>query len=44
VRFEEGTSENGVFTSGGFGTGMKPGWGLNFGGEPVVLRVSVAIY
>jgi hypothetical protein len=44
LRVEEGAYENGVFKPIRILNGDETDWGLDFGGEPVVLRVSVAIY
>ena len=44
LRVEEGTYENGVFKFLRIWNGDETDWGLNFGGEPVVLRVSLATY
>jgi hypothetical protein len=44
LRVEEGTYENGVFKFLRIWNGDETDWGLNFGAEPVVLRVSVATY
>jgi hypothetical protein len=44
LRVEEGTYENGVFNFVRIWNGDETDWGLNFGSEPVVLRVSVATY
>ncbi len=44
LKVEEGTYENGVFKIVRIWNGDETDWGLNFGGEPVVLRVSVAVY
>src|SRR5271157_4271334 len=44
LKVEEGTYENGVFKFLRIWNGDETDWGLNFGAEPVVLRVSVAIY
>jgi hypothetical protein len=44
LKVEEGTFENGVFKFQRIWNGDETDWGLNFGGEPVVLRVSVATY
>jgi Domain of unknown function (DUF5597) len=44
LRVEEGTYRNGVFTVARIWNGDETDWGLNFGSEPVVLRVSLGIY
>jgi len=44
LRVEEGTYENGVFKFLRIWNGDETDWGLNFGAEPVVLRVSLATY
>lgn len=44
LRVEEGTYENGVFKFSRILNGDQTDWGLNFGSEPLVLRVSVATY
>ncbi len=44
LRVEEGIYEDGVFKPGHIWNGDETDWGLEFGGEPVVLRVSVATY
>jgi hypothetical protein len=44
LRVEEGTYENGVFNFVRIWNGDETDWGLTFGSEPVVLRVSVATY
>src|SRR5450759_693652 len=44
LRVEEGTYENGVFKFLRIWNGDETDWGLNFGAEPLVLRVSVATY
>ena len=44
LRVEEGTFENGVFKFLRIWNGDETDWGLNFGAEPVVLRVSLATY
>jgi len=44
LRVEEGAYENGVFKFLRIWNGDETDWGLNFGAEPVVLRVSVATY
>jgi len=44
LRVEEGTYENGVFKFLRIWNGDETDWGLNFGEEPVVLRVSLATY
>ncbi|MGP0016986.1 MAG: DUF5597 domain-containing protein [Candidatus Sulfotelmatobacter sp.] len=44
LRVEEGIYENGVFNFVRIWNGDETDWGLNFGSEPVVLRVSVATY
>jgi hypothetical protein len=44
LRVEEGTYENGVFKFLRIWNGDETDWGLNFGGDPLVLRVSVAVY
>jgi hypothetical protein len=44
LRVEEGSYENGVFKFLRVWNGDETDWGLNFSGEPVVLRVSVAVY
>jgi hypothetical protein len=41
---EEGMYEDGVFKPGRIWNGDETDWGLDFGGESVVLRVSVATY
>jgi len=44
LRVEEGAYENGAFQFLRIWNGDETDWGLNFGGEPLVLRVSVATY
>jgi Domain of unknown function (DUF5597)/Beta-galactosidase len=44
LRVEEGIYENGVFKLIRIRNGDETDWGLDFGDEPVVLRVSVATY
>jgi len=44
LRVEEGTYESGVFKFLRIWNGDETDWGLNFGEEPVVLRVSLATY
>jgi hypothetical protein len=44
LRVEEGSYENGVFKFLRIWNGDETDWGLNFGAEPVVLRVSLATY
>jgi beta-galactosidase GanA len=44
LRVEEGAYENGVFKFLRIWNGDETDWGLNFGAEPLVLRVSVAMY
>jgi hypothetical protein len=44
LRVEEGNYENGVFKFLRIWNGDETDWGLNFGAEPVVLRVSLATY
>lgn len=44
LRVEEGRFENGVFHFLRIWNGDETDWGLNFGAEPVVLRVSLATY
>ncbi|MGA2274935.1 MAG: DUF5597 domain-containing protein [Bryobacteraceae bacterium] len=44
LRVEEGTYENGVFKAIRDWNGDETDWGLDFGEEPVVLRVSLATY
>jgi hypothetical protein len=44
LKVEEGTFENGVFKFARIWNGDETDWGLNFGAEPVVLRVSLATY
>ena len=44
LRVEEGTWENGAFRFLRVWNGDETDWGLNFGAEPVLLRVSVATY
>ena len=44
LRVEEGTYENGVFKFLRIWNGDETDWGLNFGAEPVALRVSLATY
>jgi hypothetical protein len=44
LRVEEGRFENGVFQFQRIWNGDETDWGLNFGVEPVVLRVSLATY
>jgi hypothetical protein len=43
LRVEEGTYENGIFKFLRIWNGDETDWGLNFGAEPVVLRVSLAL-
>jgi hypothetical protein len=44
LRVEEGVYENGVFKFLRIWNGDETDWGLGFGGDPVVLRVSLATY
>ena len=44
LRVEEGVDENGVFQSQRILNGDQTDWGLDFGSEPDVLRVSLAVY
>ena len=44
LRVEEGTYEDGAFKSQRILNGDQTDWGLNFGSDPEVLRVSVATY
>ena len=44
LRVEEEAYENGVFKFLRIWNGDETDWGLNFGAEPVVLRVSLATY
>ena len=44
LRVEEGTYQDGVFKFLRIWNGDETDWGLNFGAEPVVLRVSLATY
>jgi hypothetical protein len=44
LRVEEGTFENGEFKFLRILNGDETDWGLNFGAEPLVLRVSLATY
>ena len=44
VRVEEGTYENGVFKFQRMWNGDETDWGLKLGGDPVVLRVTLATY
>jgi beta-galactosidase GanA len=44
LKVEEGTYENGAFKFIRILNGDQTDWGLNFGSEPLVLRVSVATY
>jgi hypothetical protein len=44
LRVEEGSYENGVFKLSRNWNGDETDWGLSFGEEPVVLRVSLATY
>jgi hypothetical protein len=44
LRVEEGTYDKGVFKFLRIWNGDETDWGLNFGEEPVVLRVSLATY
>jgi hypothetical protein len=44
LRVEEGTYENGVFKFLRIWNGDETDWGLNFGADPLVLRVSLATY
>jgi len=44
LRVEEGTYENGVFKFLRIWNGDETDWGINFGAEPIVLRVSLATY
>jgi len=44
LRVEEGTWENGAFKFQRIWNGDETDWGLNFGTDPVVLRVSLATY
>ena len=44
LRAEEGTYQNGVFKFLRIWNGDETDWGLNFGAQPVVLRVALATY
>jgi len=44
LRVEEGTYENGVFKLSRLWNGDETDWGLDFGEDPIVLRVSLATY
>jgi len=44
LKVEEGTFENGAFKFARIWNGDETDWGLDFGAEPVVLRVSLATY
>jgi len=44
LKVEEGAYEKGVFRFVRIWNGDETDWGLNFGGEPVVLRVSLGTY
>jgi hypothetical protein len=44
LKVEEGVYENGAFKFLRIWNGDETDWGLNFGGEPLVLRVSLATY
>ncbi len=44
LKVEEGAYQNGVFKFLRIWNGDETDWGLNFGGDPVVLRVSLATY
>jgi hypothetical protein len=44
LRVEEGAYDNGVFKPIRIWNGDETDWGLDFGDEPIVLRVSVATY
>ena len=44
LKVEEGAYENGVFKVRRIWNGDETDWGLNFGADPVVLRVSLATY
>jgi beta-galactosidase GanA len=44
LKVEEGTYENGAFKFIRILNGDQTDWGLNFGSEPIVLRVAVATY
>ena len=44
LRVEEGIYENGVFKFLRIWNGDETDWGLNFGAEPMVLRVSLGVY
>jgi hypothetical protein len=44
LRVEEGAHENGAFQSQRILNGDQTDWGLDFGSEPEVLRVSLAVY
>ena len=44
LRVEEGAYQNGVFKFLRIWNGDETDWGLNFGAEPLVLRVSLATY
>jgi len=44
LRVEEGAHENGAFQSQRILNGDQTDWGLDFGTEPEVLRVSLAVY
>ena len=44
LKVEEGRYENGAFKFDRILNGDQTDWGLNFGSEPFVLRVSIATY
>ena len=44
LRVEEGVNENGTFKFQRIWNGDETDWGLRLGADPVVLRVSLAIY
>jgi hypothetical protein len=44
MKVEEGVYENGTFRFQRIWNGDQTDWGLNFGAEPLVLRLSVGTY
>ena len=44
LKVEEGTYENGIFHFERIWNGDETDWGVNFGSDPVVLRISLATY
>jgi len=44
LKVEEGAYENGIFHFERIWNGDETDWGVNFGSDPVVLRISLATY